>query len=345
MKKTIVYGIIILFIAQIAGCTSIYRYVRNKRNRNYTEGVTLYKQRNFEEAHDRFETVVDIEPTYKNARSYFRKTTRILRLKERKIKQRANKNYYTGLRQMRRRRYERALNYFLIVRKQDPDHIEVEDKIDECREKLQPQFNRTVRTAEKLYTRRRYIQAYKTYLRAKRLNPSGLSGLRNKITDKLEDRSEPFKDRAEDLYDNKRYKAAQKQAKRAIRVHPWDEDARELLNKCNAWINLDKNYKAGIKNFRRRKYFVAKGKFNRVKRIAPGYKGTENYLSRIDNILKRKVGSYYSRGVSLYGRGNYKGAIREFNRVLAINSSHKQAIEYRTRAKSKLQFKQSIGGK
>jgi outer membrane protein assembly factor BamD (BamD/ComL family) len=67
MKRKLITAIIILVIFQLTNCVTVYRFVRDKRDRCYKEGVDLYSQNKFEEACDRFETVVDIEPDYKDA--------------------------------------------------------------------------------------------------------------------------------------------------------------------------------------------------------------------------------------------------------------------------------------
>ena len=71
MKRKLFTVFILVIIFQFLSCITIYRSVRDKRDRKYKEGVELYKQNNFAEAHDRFETVVDIEPDYNEEKQFW----------------------------------------------------------------------------------------------------------------------------------------------------------------------------------------------------------------------------------------------------------------------------------
>ncbi|MBN1531296.1 MAG: tetratricopeptide repeat protein [Spirochaetes bacterium] len=346
MDRKIFRVIFILLLCQCIGCVAIYRSMRDKRDRNYQEGVAFYKQHKIAEAHECFDTVVDIEPEYRDAKRYLRKTTRLLALKERRVKQRANINYERGVAMLNRRRYDDALRLLLLAQQQDPDHEEVEDKIDECREKLAPRFDQLIKIAERQYDRKQYIPAYRTYLKARDYDPSSMQvgSLRRRIEGKLEDNAEKYYDRGRELYNRRQYAAAQRQFRMALRAHPWYEDAREFLNKTSGRLNLDKNYTAAVTMFNRGNYFGAKTAFNQVNSIEPSYKATEQYLSRISGALAGQAPAFYNSGVALYDKGNYQAAIGEFNKVLAINPGHTQAQEYRQRAQTKLDIQKSLGG-
>jgi tetratricopeptide (TPR) repeat protein len=346
MNGKIFRVIFILILCQLIGCVAIYRSVRDKRDRNYQEGMTYYKQNKIAQANECFETVVDIEPDYKDAKSYLRKTSRLMSQKERRVKQRANVSYEKGVAMLNRRQYDEALGLFLQAQEQDPDHVDVEEKIDECREKLAPRFDQFMKTAERQYERKQYIPAYQSVMKAKAYNPSGsgLGSLRRKIEDKLEDSSEKFYDKGKDLYNRKQYAAAQQQLQKAVRAHPWHEGAKDLLNKASGRLNLDKNYNSAVTMFNSGNYFGAKQAFSQVSGVEPGYKATEQYLSKISSALANQAPAFYNTGVALYDKGNYQAAIGEFNKVLSINPGHSQAQEYRQRAQTKMDIQKSLGG-
>ena len=44
MKRHVIIAISLLVFIQLLSCVSIYRFVRDKRDRNYKEGVELYRQ-------------------------------------------------------------------------------------------------------------------------------------------------------------------------------------------------------------------------------------------------------------------------------------------------------------
>ena len=213
MKRHVIIAVFLLLFLQLPGCVSIYRFVRDKRDRNYKEGVELYRQNRFASAHDRFETVVDIEPDYRDAKSYLKKSKKLLALKVQRIKREAGIGYEKGVSMMNKGRYDDALGILLHAQEQDPNHVDVEEKIDECREKLAPKFDMLVKQAELQFQRKQYIPAYQTCMKAKEYNPTSdrLSSTRRTIESKLEERAEKFVEKGTQYYDKKQYAAARTQ--------------------------------------------------------------------------------------------------------------------------------------
>ena len=345
MKRHVFIAIVLLLFFQLPGCVSIYRFVRDKRDRNYKEGVELYRQNRFASAHDRFETVVDIEPDYRDAKSYLKKSKRLLALKVQRIKQEASIGYEKGVSMMTRGRYDDALVILLHAQEQDPNHVDVEEKIDECREKLEPKFEKLVKQAELQFQRRQYIPAYRTCMKAKEYNPSSdrLSSIRRTIESKLEENAVKYVEKGKQYYDKKQYAAARTQLQYALRTNPWDGNSKGLLDKINGKLYLDNYYRRGIYLYNNADYFGAKEAFNQVSAVENGYKATDAYMAKISNGLAGRTGIYYNQGVTFYDKGNYRAAIAEFNKVLSINSSHGNAQEYRQRAQQKMDTRNSVG--
>jgi tetratricopeptide (TPR) repeat protein len=346
MSKRLILIISIFAIAPMAGCISIYHYVKEKRDKNYQEGVALYNQYKFAEARDRFQTVVDIEPNYRNARSYLSRTERLLKMKAKYITQRANVNYNKGIGFMRYGQYETALGYLLEAQKEDPFLVDVDEKIDQCRKKLQPRVKQMLRTAQWQYEHRLFLYAYWSCVKAKTYAPSSLEAaqLLSKTEDRLDEKAKKFRIRGKEYYAKKQYTAAKYQFQLALANYPGDEESRELLDKVNGRLNLDKYYNNAIAQYNAGNYFGARSLFQTVSNIEPRYKATNLYRSRIDAALLNQVPMFYQEGVTLYEKGNYQAAITEFNKVLSINPEHTMAKEYRLRARSKLELEKSLKG-
>jgi len=346
MKKKLSIILIGLFLINISACSTIFRHMKEKRNRNYKEGMSLYKRGKYEDAKDRFETVVSIDPKYGNAKTLLKRSERYLKRKEWKENRKVHKKYLQAKRLKRSRRYDAALTMLLAVDKQESGYRDVGDLIDECRGKLSYKYDRMVKLAKLLQKRRRYKKAYRYCLKAKKYKPISieLPFLMNSIEGELEKKSEKYREKGEEYYDKKRYTRAVRQLKVALRRHPWDKKAKELLVKSNTKIKIDKDYKDGIVQYKRGKYFVALSKFRYVNNNERGYRNTASYIKRIKKKVSKNVGQYYNRGVSYYDREKFKASINEFNKVLMVSPSHKKAIEYKKRAKTKLSMKRSLGG-
>jgi tetratricopeptide (TPR) repeat protein len=346
MTKKLYTVLSLLIIFQLIGCNTIYRSVRDKKERSYKEGVELFNQNKIKEANERFETVVDIEPEYRDAKQYLAQTRRALAFKKRNIQQRADVNYDRGVVQMKYRQYDNALQLLLLAKEQNPDQTDVNDKIDECRKKLAPRFDYLLKVAERQFQWGQYIAAYNTCLKAKTYDPSSIQlyTTMKKIETKLDEKAEKYVDRGKKFYDKKQFQAALAQYQYARQVYPWDEDIKEMIEKTDAKINLGKNYQNGITMYDRGDYFGAKASFNMVNFAEPNYKDTARYLGKIKTALGGQVGYFYNSGVSNYDKGNYEAAIIEFNKVLSINPGNTNAQEYRKRAQTKMTIKNSFRG-
>ncbi|MCP4137670.1 MAG: hypothetical protein GY754_42275 [bacterium] len=351
MKKRLSTIFLLIFALiltiEFTGCTTIYQYMKEKRNKTYKEGVTLYNQGKYEEANDRFDTVVSIDPEYKNAKGYLAKTNNYLKREERKEKRKADINYARGMKLKRGRKYEAALDLFLLVEKQDPDNANVGTQIGECREKLAGKYDQVVALAEKQFKRKQYQKAYRTCLRAKKINPLGLKQftLMDNIKSALEQKASPYSDRAEKYYSADKFKKAKSELLTVLTINPWDEDSKELLKKCNRMIALDAEYQAAIGYYNKKNYVAAYGRFRAINKKESGYKSTNKYLDKTKESLNRNASRYYRSGLRYYDSGKYQAAINEMNKVLLANPGHGKAQEYKQRAKAKLATRRSLGGR
>jgi tetratricopeptide (TPR) repeat protein len=146
------------------------------------------------------------------------------------------------------------------------------------------------------------------------------------------------------FYNKKRYSAAKTHLQLALKANPWDKNSKEILDKINGKLNLDKNYQRGITLYNNANHFGAKAAFNQVSAVEPGYKATDAYMTKVSTALAGRIDIYYNNGVSFYEKGNYKAAITEFKKVLSIDPSHSNAQEYIQRARPNMEMKKSIGG-
>ncbi len=318
--------------------------MKEKRNDNYTQGIKAYRQNDYESARDHFDTVVSIDPEYKRAKYYLKRSEYFIKRKERKIERKNNVNYNRAIYYKKTKKYEIALDLFLRVQKEDPDYEDVDDQIDQCREKLAKRYDWRIKVAKSQYGRRQYIKAYSNALKASKINPYGseAKSLKDDISGVLQNRTRAYRKRADYYFNRKLYSRAKDEAEKIIRMNPWNEYAADMKKKCNRMIAVDRDYKTGRKLFRKKNYFAARRTFRSVNSREKGYKYTEAYLKKIDRALAGSIGVYYRRGVYYYDREDFAKAIEQWNLVLSINPNHKQAAEYRDRAKAKLEIKQSL---
>lgn len=331
--------LLIVLTLQLASCGTIYRYTKQKMRQDYREGISLYKKGKYADAMDKFQEVISIDPDHRGAKRYIIITQEAMEKSSRSHYQKALQYRSAG-------NLERALDEFLIVMKKDPDYRDTKSQVDSIRSSpsIQRVFEKKFKLAERYYNRKRYKSAYIHCLRAEKYKPDSveLALLERNIESALRDQSGRYLRKGEELYSQKRYKAAQRYLKKALRVNPWDKDARNLLNQCNSKIAVAEMYDRARKKYGKRDYFAAYELFQIIDRKEPGFRDTKSYIERTKKLLEKSKWKYYNTGIAYYDKEQFKEAIAEWNKVLKIDPDHKKAREYKERALAKLAIKRSL---
>ncbi len=331
--------LLILLAMQLLSCGMIYRQMKQKMKENYREGISLYKRGKYADAMDKFQEVISIDPDHRGAKRY-------IIITQEAMEKSSRAHYLRALKYKRAGSLEKALDEFLIVMKKDPDYRDTRSQVDSLRNSpgLLRKFEWTMKLAERYYGRKRYKSAYIQCLKAEKYKPESLelSVLERNIESALKEQSSRYVRKGEDLYNRRRYTSARKYLKRALRVNPWDKEAKELLKKCNSKIYVAKLYDRAKKKYKKRDYFAAYELFQSVDRREPGFRDTRSYIERSKNLLSKYKWKYYNSGIAYYDKEQFKKAIAQWNKVLKIDPDHKKAREYKERALAKLAIKRSL---
>ncbi|NIV96825.1 tetratricopeptide repeat protein, partial [candidate division KSB1 bacterium] len=123
-----------------------------------------------------------------------------------------------------------------------------------------------------------------------------------------------------------------------LELDPDNLKARSKLATLSAHVDkfVKKSLADGIFEFQGGKYFEAKQSFNRVLLFDKENRAAQNYLSRIDKILKDLGEEYFYRGVGYFRQKNYVRAKEEFLRALKYNPDLGEAKSYLDRTARKL---------
>lgn len=337
MKITIfILACLLLFNS---GCATIYQQQKKKINENYQEGIQLYKKGDYNKAKERFETVLSIDPDHSGARQYLVITTEALQ-------KRAKKYYDAGINYKRKGDLENALLQFLEAEKRDPNYKDVKTQIANIRNSnyARKKYDHYYGVAKKQFDKKQYIAAHNSVNQAALYNPDSLelASLKTRIKNQLDNASYPYTSKAEDALKKNKYDAAKTYSNKALKVNPWDEKAREILNKINRMENLNEMYASGEKAYNKGDLITAYRLFKRVDNEEPGYHNTSNYLSVIKSKLEANINTYYQNGISYYEQDNFEAAIAEWDKVLLIDPDHQKAREYRERAVAKLELQKTL---
>ncbi len=332
--------IAIMMIVSISSCASIYRSQKQKINKNYREGIMLYKNGKYQDAQDRFETVLSIDPDYGDAKRYILITREALA-------KRAKDYYERGMQSKRAGNYDDAINYFLVVLKEDENYKDTKKQLDNVRNSkpVVKRFEASLKKAEIFYKRKQFQRAYEECLSAKKYNPDSgdLSSLMKKTESAMNDKSEPFVDKGKVSMEKNRYTEAKGYFVRALAVNPWDKDAKEFMKKCDKKIFVETGYTEAKEKYQKGELYESFDLFSSVNDREPGYRDTKKYLDMLSDKLGKEIPQHFEKGVTFYDNEQFTEAIAELNKVLRIDPNHQKAREYRERALAKLEIKKSLG--
>lgn len=339
ISRQIPVGILLCTVILSTGCATIYRHMKQKMEDNYTEGLELYQKGKYREAEDRFETAISIDPEHRKARRY-------LLITREAMKKRAEKYYKKGVYYKNRNDYVSALENFLVAQKKDPGYKDVSEQIRSLRtaDQVRNEFNKMYTTAQKLHKQKKYKASYYYCEKAEKYDPDSieLSTLKLRVALALDQKSSKMTGKAEDHYDKKRYTRALRLANQALKINPWDDNAKEVKKNATKKLKLSRMYSQAEKYYKRRSYFTAYKIFRKIDRKEPGFLDTGNYMNIIKNRLEKNIGSYYRKGIRYYENNQFTKAIDQWNKVLLINPNHEKAKEYKERALAKLEIQRSL---
>ncbi len=350
-NHTIIIILLAALLASACGCSSLFSYLKDKRDRNYQEGISLYENKEYGKAKKKFETVVSIDPEYKKARTYLNRTTAYLnrlekrqKLEEQKKLREIKRRYDAAVVMTKRSKYEEALAIFLEIYKEEPYYEDIQDLMDICREKLAWKYEKMMKKAQDLARKKEHLAAYSTAQNARKYNPEGreAESLMNEIERELDKKIKPMKSNAEKLYARKNFEAAKSVLKKALAVKPWDDEIPAVIARCDRMIGINDQFNDAMNYYRKKDYYTAYLKMQSVNRQEPGYRNCEAHIEALKNLLGRNINTYYSSGLKHYEQNNFQAAIGEWNKVLTIDPNHEKARYYRERAAAKLDMQKSL---
>ena len=245
-SKAAASALIITIILLNSGCSSIFRSMKDKRDRNYREGLVLYKHKNYHEAQKKFKIVVSIDPEYGRARTYLKRSALYLKRQERYQQRREEKKqrtltrkYHTALAYMKKRKYETALNLLLAIQRTEPEFEDIDDQIDECRDKLSWKYDRLIRTSEKLMDTGQYKEAYATLNKTRKYDPNGREA--RSLRKELEKILNTYYKRGLRYYGQEKFRSAIREWNKVIMIDPNHTKARQYKERAEANLQIKRS--------------------------------------------------------------------------------------------------------
>ena len=268
----------------------------------YDEAVSLYKDRNYEQALTKFKQVSQIFPHYLDIDYYLRTIPKnIQKEKEFEFRKQVQAIYEDAFYLYRAHEYEKAQAKFKQVAQMSPHYSSVDyflhntsKKIQREKElKLKKDAQATYDEAVSLYKAGKYEQAQAKFKQTAKIIPhyqdtDSYLGLISQYTQIEQKKQEPIVQETtaieQELKAQEEEQAREKQEQERQRQREAEAEEKERqLNKQAQTI-----YNEALSLYRAKNYEQAKAKFEEVAKLIPNYSRTDNYLSRIDLEIRKQ---------------------------------------------------------
>ncbi|MBU3956568.1 tetratricopeptide repeat protein [bacterium] len=136
--------------------------------------------------------------------------------------------------------------------------------------------------------------------------------------------------KAEDYYKDGEYKKALKECEKVFKLDSQNQTAKQITENSQAKITEAENQK---------KQSSAKQKEKKPKKLPKSVKAEdtgdkEKKLAELEQDKKKMMSEYFNTGTKFYMNGRYAEAIKEWEKVLEIDPSHKQSKSAIEKAKN-----------
>jgi len=318
----------------------------------WEEANKFYANRDYESARVKYAQILTLQPNNKSAMDMLNRCEdKISDAREKKV----SSLLLLGEKEFRKKKYDKALEYFEEVLKLDPRNKDAEDNIIEINKQLEIEQNKgrikaDLNKVAKLYRDKKYMEAKEAAEKVLKKDPRNREAekylnLCSDIIDKKQ-RLKVLWEQANKYYVEKDYQQARKSFDDILTIDPNDKVAREMLKRCKDKIynnaKISELLLAGEKDLREKNYQKALGYFEQILKLEPANKKAKMYIVKINEYLKSElvkeavvskkeeqgVDSLFSQAMGKYKDGDYKNAVSLFEQVLIIDPTYQNAYKY-----------------
>jgi len=300
---------------------------------HYKGGEDYYNKGRYQEALSEFQAILTINPKHAEAKGYIKKIQIAMVQKERGQEEKERKiatHYRLGETYYKGARYQEALSEFKAILTLEPKHREASKYLVKTEEAIKER-----KEAQREVVRRKIQEK-----RAREIASHYGLGETYYKAEQYRDAMEEFK---KILTIDPEHKGAAKYIERAQESLKRSEEERLLAEKKakekERERKISRHYNSGAEYYKEDDLIGASEEFKKILDLDPEHKGAKKYLACIRDKLRKAIteaGSYYTRGIAYYERGEYKKAISQWEKVLTLDPTHERAGQYIKKAQEKL---------
>ncbi len=299
---------------------------RAKADEYFYRGLGYYSQRNLKRAESEFQKALEIDPNYEEARVYLNEIEKNNRRKRAEV----DSLLRVATKREDQKRYADAIDNYIRVLDLEPENGDAKTGVKRLNAYVKKQIAANLRRSRSALKRANFSQANRYLRRVLKIFPKNKQALalRDKIEQAKTIRYNELLDKAEEARHNGRLADALTYYKKAQAVRPGDKKLKKTIRDVQGELELTKNLSLGEAAFNRGDFATAISYFERVLRTNPENNVAAAYLRRSRQKLKEQVKSLLQKGIELYTKENYPGAIEVFAELLKLDPNNKVAAEY-----------------
>ncbi len=318
----------------------INAYYLKQAEQHYFAGLGFYSQHKLDQAEAEFRKALEISPGYEDASNYLSRISQERQQSRNRIAallQQANEKEAQGA-------WKSALGIYKDILRIQPDHSLALARTVDLKRKLENYANRYYRRGVAAYNAGDFAKARGHFQTALSMQPSH-SGARRylqKIASKTTGKTATFIEQAQKYYEQGAWTKAASMADSALAINPQAEEALNIKTKANNMIEAEKLLTTAKDYYSSGQYLEAMQVLDQILEKDENNLVARELLQDCQQKLYDRVDDYFNRGIELYTEEKYAEAIRMWDIVLRINPYHKGALDYKKRAKERMDALESL---
>ena len=301
----------------------------------YYRGLGFYNQRHLNRSRDAFNRVLELNPNHSEARHYLKKIDQELESNEEFVQSLMREAY----------RLERSGKYLEASRKYDKileinrDNEKARKQLEILQAYIKTIVNRKFKRARSLFNKGKYEEArlaFEDILSIRPMHQESKNYLK-RIREIESDKIEEYFQLAKKYFEENRWNAALKECENVLALYPDHAEAKKMQSDIWTRTSIEELQDKGMQLFNNGEYHRALNIFEQILEKDSGHIIAKSYVDECRTKLNKKIAELFNSGMRFYTSGNYEAAIREWNRILALDPSNESALEYKKRANERLE--------
>ena len=256
-----------------------------------------------------------------------------------------NKRYREGIAYLQKGDYNKAIDIFVLMLRQNPDDKEAEQRLEEAREERLKQILITYQMGIQAREKGDLILATEKFHQVLYWDPNYESAKiqLDELQPEIEEQIAIHLQKANNYLIQGRQNQSINEANLVLRLDSDNTEARNLIGRAKreSKQKIDNLYNTGVANYESGNYDTAKSNFEKVLRMKPNHRGAKNYLDKLNKPKQASpehIRELYAKGVGFYMQGEYQKAIDIWEEVLRLDPTYTKAKDNIVKAKARLKM-------